>query len=136
MIAIAVILAGTFVPYEEETIYVSDVTGSVTTVHRWYLLFKTRKAEDSELRQWCRKHNIPIQEKDQFLARDTFSVMSSDFADGFWAHRYMLPPGYTEAESEAGIRAYVAAMMAAPDDATRGKLAEQARRRAWGEGKP
>jgi hypothetical protein len=135
LITVAIILAGLFVPYEKETIYVSDVTGSVTTVYRWFLLFETRKTEDSELRQWCRKHNVPVQENDRFLARDTFSVMSRDFADGFWAARFRLPPGYAESESEAGIRAYVAAMMAAPDDETRSNLAAQAAHRAMGPGK-
>jgi hypothetical protein len=125
-----IIVTGLFVPYEDWTIYVSDVTGSTTKVNHWFWIFDTRKITDSPLRVWCQKHNVPMQEKDRFLAHDTFSIVSRTFACGFGTAAGGLPGSfqkiYIEHETEANIGAYVSAMMAAPDEATRRKLVSTA----------
>ncbi len=125
-----VVLAGLFVPYEDVTVYHSVVTGSTTRVNHWLWVFDTHETVDSPLRVWSREHGVVVGETDWAQYHDTFSVISRSYSCGpgpaAFGFTHELQKIYVQREPEIAIRAYLADMMAAPDETARKKLVHAA----------
>ncbi len=135
VVGIALVGVFLFVPYAVTSNQRSEVTGSFRRSVRWLVVIPYWHTSPSPLRLWCEAHQVVVQEGFHQQDRDSYTLLGARFEDGSMSAAasefpYYFQVYYLKHEQESAIRAYVAAMMAAPNENARRELAKAAAKRA------